>query len=688
MYNASHAPDSPIGPEDYDDHEPINATTPVRTSFSSTPDSKRGKGFSKLSTPLGKAAKYYDEKPGESDEAASSDGSMQTQLSSQKDAPQYSPPPSIHLDLVQTDLLDSSLLKAVGLNQAEFVRMMNNVPDEPIATPGVRRCDGRMEVVQRSQEVYLPSRNTTDHWRTSQARIYAPSSTAGSLLNLDKLLEGDEAMTYLHGSFRPTDSDLPSMDGTFEHQTDTFEAARAKFSAKRRKESAEPSDACEQNVEHSDCSRFAPIPKRIKAKNVQKALHVQSVRDPGSPTSRTEHETSNNGFPIIIRRSGETPGPGKTLELPIRLIAHKHVILDAPPPNLHILAGAQQAHLQGQSSDESSDELSSPLNTQDIFASDSENSVDGAYALELNDLVEKATRRNSMEFGRVEEHLDVAALLRLSDLKRSRQSTESRSKMSPPIDRSRSVFEMATERTKLEQEAIGIVFPEGAPRACTIDTGRTVGDQSSKFPLLPGFSIHEENLEHRKPVMLSGHTRYRCDGHSLRDGGCGAPSKHNLGNGESLPRAISADSACLVPVCQVCGRTDDHICEVLSPFKGLENNVDTRYNMRGTAGAACPDMMTRDDVFCSLQRKSSDPVGLELHRLGDQAVAWLQGLSSDSNREPMSGSESANSTLKAAWKWPRNGGQDRVAASNSRVKETNKITSVRPTDKTDHDNVA
>lgn len=162
------------------------------------------------------------------------------------------------------------------------------------------------------------------------------------------------------------------------------------------------------------------------------------------------------------------------------------------------------------------------------------------------------------------------------------------------------------------------------------------------------------------------------------------------------------DSACIIPVCQVCGSTDDHICETtslvkapssstacspvgetdkdvvgsiqprvvakegarpLAPLSMMARNADMGLSNRRATAVTAPRKL-HIDTSSSLKRKKSDPVGPGLHRLKDQAAEWLQGLSPESMARFVAGGQAVDSTLKmrqAAWKWATSG--DEVTGS-------------------------
>lgn len=177
---------------------------------------------------------------------------------------EHTPPPSIHLDLQPTLFLDAQLREAVGLDQEDFETATTALPES--SPPG--------HVLKGPHQSYMPSRSTTDHWRTRPA--------TESTLNPNRMAK--------------TNSDL--------------------------------------NIDEGNNSHLR--------------LHL---------------DTSAIDMSVGI---SQLPSPGKSIELPFRL-------------------------KRGSKPSELSEEPMSPLQMQARLTSNSDEGEDGAYRLEVNDIVQKGT---------------------------------------------------------------------------------------------------------------------------------------------------------------------------------------------------------------------------------------------------------------------------------------------------------
>ena len=156
------------------------------------------------------------------------------------------------------------------------------------------------------------------------------------------------------------------------------------------------------------------------------------------------------------------------------------------------------------------------------------------------------------------------------------------------------------------------------------------------------------------------------------------------------------DTGTVAPACRVCGLQDDHVCEVVSPSKLSTQSTTSRSSAEEYAGcqggadvelcatlqcqtetnesnkeskgrgaeaeaeAATPSKRAGASSSGPLQRKKSDPIGLELNRLKDQAAGWLHGMSPGEVSRFMA-SRAAGGVGKApqaAWGFTKSGRQE------------------------------
>lgn len=633
-------------------------------------------------------------------------------------------------------------MKALGLSRADFDAAMNSLPEEQPSTQPIKSY-GLVDAAKPRHLVYMPSRNTTDHWRTNQARLgqhavmempteqrsfTSPSPKTTSILNLDRLLTTNE-FDFLHSESSNCDDpasagyEVSPLDGALDASCHSFEKARARVSARGRQGSGESSTFHTNSAELSRVLNSGSSSPRSNAK-----LSISAARLPSAgqtnPSGGCRFRLANH----VDAPYGRTPSPDKTLELPLRL---KLPVCEKPLGKQEIKEcstegtpghesqryhPATQSMLPGQKfslgpkrkrqvSEESAEELSSPLLTQDLFNSDSDEEENGSYALELNDLVEKATR-DGVEAGKSKTRVIVmgaevsheaatkplpsfnAALSSLSDLKRLRPYREQCYRQTLPFVESRKYSQNMLERMELEREAIDAVFQAETVDSCVIDDTKPPKDGSdSPVPFQDSWS-QDKQLERQVFDMFFNESK---------------DEDETDQNGKvDSPLLPSSDSACFTPVCRVCGGADDHVCEVLSPsqltsqspaclsFKEEQRTSRMIYeepvhfqevaqskqtspqasplNRRATAAASTSSSkMLRKDVSSSLGRKKSDPVGLELHRLGNQAAGWLQSLTPERmNRRMPNKVPHTNDTdmPQVHWKWPTHGSQTHECTPN------------------------
>ncbi|KAF1348828.1 hypothetical protein BDV97DRAFT_193470 [Delphinella strobiligena] len=717
---------SPKGPESFDgDCDSSTPSSPKRMSFSSVRGLKRdknaSKNSSKHSSPLSRNAKDLD------GAVRTSGGTQQSDTSPKASLPiaiaKHSPPPSIVFDFHQSGLVDSQLMEAVGLSRADFDAAMNSSPEEQPSTQPMKSYD-LADAAKPRHLVYLPSRNTTDHWRTSKARLgqhtvtemsteqhglRSTSSKTASILNLDRLLTTNE-FEFLQSEASNCDDlasaeyEVSPLDAALDASCHSFEKARAKVSARGRQASGESSTFHTHSAELSHILNPRSASSRSKDK-----LSISAARSPSAG------QTNPCG-------GCRTPSPDKALELPLR---PKLPVQDKPSwrqeikecsteaprhesqryhPSTHSVLPGQKFSLgpkrKRQVSEESADELSSPLLTQDLFSSDSDEE-NGSYALKLNDLVEKATRDRAGA-GKAKTRVIVmeaevsheaatkrlpsfnAALSSLSDLKRLRPYREQCYRQTLPFVESRKYSQNMLERMELEREAIDAVFQAEAVDSCVIDDTSPPEDGSGSLIPIQDTWSQDKQLERQVFEMFFN----------------GSKNEDQTDQEEKVdsPLSPSSDSACFIPICRVCGGADNHICEVLSPsqltsqsptcppfreeqrtskmiYEGPVHSQEVAQGEQTSPQAspihrratAIASTRLSKDVASSLGRKKSDPVGLELHRLGNQAAGWLQSLSPGRrNRVTLNEVPDTNDTdmSRMHWKWPTHGSQTHECTPN------------------------
>lgn len=565
------------------------------------------------------------------------------------------------------DFLDSTLMEAVGLSQADFAASLSS---DSLASATASTGPGLQAEDQHQHQVYLPSRGTNDHWRTSKARVSSLNSRAphtlsasdeslaiGSLLDLDKLLMRDGDVGSQH------DKEIQSIAGRSSTEPNVnFDGLRPgpnKAEASRSQSSSRaPVVLDSRTAPATDFASLLSSMQERAAKGARKGSRPHTPRTSASPppayTGANEQGSPVQRIKIDVSR---TPSPGKTLKLPLRPKQSARSKGEQPPVVGESPAASEEVRQTQSRSRVSSDELGSPLLTQDLFF-DSDDDNHG-YALGLNDLVEKATRIETS--ASVEEKVgtptvgrtgtpESAAFKTLSDLKRMRPFREQMVRGNSPFLSPKKSTELR-EMIDLEREAVTAVFP-AIGTAIGHDTQANTHDKAT-LALPEGELIQDKNLKHRVDELFFGGVQ----GSGDTTEGTGSRTSDKL---RVSSNAASANSGSTGMGCQICGGIDDHICEVLSPSMVVSSSAasvsSTEHESACPRPAPMPSQKTtsstdnRQDPVpeskheemaispsnnlakiqtCSLQRKKSDPLGLELHRLGNQAAEWLQCLSGD-----------------------------------------------------------
>lgn len=692
LSNATCASELPRGPERFEHDGSESGDSPKHTNPLYSGQWSKNNPGSKRFSPLSKRARASIEAVRVSNESGRSSCTMEDAFSIV--VPRHSPPPSIHFDLQIANFVDPQLMEAVGLNQADFAAAGITDAESPPAAAIAQRSRDQVDVTEQNHQVYLPSRNTTDHWRTSKGRLISSthartiqlptsrlcSTTTGSLLNLDNLLTSDDSKSTKNDG-QTLSAMLSPTDGAQETIRDPslFEQARARFSAGARKASSDSLATTNPSIEVTPpSSPFGSWRKSPSKTNLDPSPRTPQSRQ--SPYS----QTSKCSVKAALQRVCETPSPGKALILPLR---PKWSIVEdtsafgghagpasAQDPSPLLAAGTcSSTQPDQQTSEDSPDELLDPLTTQDLFTSDSEDDNSG-YALGLNDLVEKATReiptRGSSD---VQKDFDTprdtdedtclrtnAALNTLSDLKRLRPFREKSYRDSLPFLKSQKSAERRFEMIKLEREAFSAVFPgENVPDHG--DSGSDIPRSSNILPPSPGANAAQDRELERQvhDLFFSGVQGSAEDLEDSLEAQTRTASSHAV---QIASPSTLSDSACVIPVCQTCGSRDPHVCEMVPPSNLASYSVTSSSSMEdedacpqpvqllsspasatraqgniGSRARDCPMSISSHGKTeeCSLQRKKSDPLGLELHRLGDQAAEWLQSLSPGSKRRFM-----------------------------------------------------
>lgn len=707
LSHASDTSDFPQGPDAFDDSSISTTSSSKQPSFSSTRTRARAKLSSDQPSPLNKNARESAEVGRSSNESDYSNDWVDSPLP--VGLPKYSPPPSIHFDLQATTFLDPQLMEAVGLTQAEFAAAMNAIPTSPTEST-LHQTYGQAGASASTHQVYLPSRNTTDHWRTSQARLgYLASpdtaaqehsrtgyhlQTKRSILNLDELLKRASKTPPDGRSDNGSRNTSISTDSILLH-ADASPDGCARTVPKGRNEP----------LEHAGSAKSCHASMMIKPRKSTSSFRTLSTSPSTDPANISPGYASR---PCADATLSNTPSPGRPLRLPIRtklplFIRSMKEATDenTPPPDAPISPSWKKSRKtplgikrMPRKSSGSVDEVMSPLLTQDLFKAESDNEDSSAYALELNDLVEQATRDESPPYGRYDGE-DVCqsqatgvmnkasqemqpALNTLTDLKRLRPFRELHLRNALQHAESPRQSEQMQERSSLEREALDAVFPRE-------EKGETCNEAMQEaMPILEGSS--DKDLEQRvydlffNDVEESTASQSATVQGSLEDGEGDACKAATSG-------VSSPDSACFIPVCRVCGGDDDHVCDMtLSPSRiGVQNissPQSTRMAESQRGSAMGPDDSSEQlGVYDSAwnvevdsqQQKKAELVGLELHRLGNQAAGWLQGLSPNSMKHFMSGKTTTDGTLRvrqAAWKWAKLTNQDEPNDSSPKRRKT------------------